>query len=171
MIALVMGGSGSGKSAWAERLSARLPCSQKVYLATMQAADGESAARVERHRLQRAGLGFETIERPADVGAVPLKSGSLVLLEDIPNLLANEMFSGGDWRRIVPDIEKLSVKAGHLLLVTGCVFSDGVRYDPETQRYLSCLARINAELAALADVVTEIICGIPVAVKGELPCS
>ena len=50
MIVLVIGGSGRGKSAWAERLAVALPGVARVYLATMQAADGESLRRVERHQ-------------------------------------------------------------------------------------------------------------------------
>ena len=54
MIVLVTGGSGSGKSTWAEKLVASLPNENRVYIATMQVYDAESVKRVERHRAQRA---------------------------------------------------------------------------------------------------------------------
>ena len=73
---LVYGGSGSGKSAWAERrllsLAGREP-GRAVYLATMSAGGEEARARIDRHRAMRArhgaeaGLEFITLERTADV--------------------------------------------------------------------------------------------------------
>ncbi|MBQ9301265.1 MAG: bifunctional adenosylcobinamide kinase/adenosylcobinamide-phosphate guanylyltransferase [Clostridia bacterium] len=169
MTLLVIGGSGSGKSAWAERVIAKVPQEKRYYIATMQASDGESEARVRLHRCQRASLGFETIECPRDIGSLCLPLGCAALLEDVPNLLANEMF-GGDWERIMPGIEKLARQCGLLVLVTGNVFCDGIRYDAATQDYIQRLAQINSALAALADAVTEVVYSIPVALKGALPC-
>ena len=54
MIVLVTGGSGCGKSTWAERLVETLPRENRVYIATMQVYDEESRQRVKRHREQRA---------------------------------------------------------------------------------------------------------------------
>ena len=44
MIVLVTGGSGSGKSTWAEKLVASLPNENRVYIATMQVYDADSCA-------------------------------------------------------------------------------------------------------------------------------
>ena len=55
MIVLVTGGSGCGKSTWAEKLVSALPAEKRVYIATMQVYDEESVQRVARHRAQRAG--------------------------------------------------------------------------------------------------------------------
>ena len=96
MTILVTGGSGSGKSAFAEGLVPRLEAHGRIYLATMEAADGESRRRVMRHRAQREGLGMRTLERARDMDGAEIPQGSLVLLEDLPNWLAGEMFGGGD---------------------------------------------------------------------------
>ena len=48
MLALVIGGSGSGKSAWAENLAASLG-EQRLYIATMQPFDEECSRRIARH--------------------------------------------------------------------------------------------------------------------------
>ena len=157
MIALVMGGSGSGKSAWAETLIARAPRKNRVYIATMRPT-ADAQARIARHRAQRAGLGFETLECPQDIGSLRLPPDCAALVEDIPNLLANEMYGGGDWRRILPGLE------------AGDVFRDGLTYDESTREYRTRLADINSSLAALADAVIEVVYSIPVPVKGELPC-
>ena len=49
MITLVIGGSGSGKSDYAESLLDSYS-NRKVYLATMQIYDDETRKKVERHR-------------------------------------------------------------------------------------------------------------------------
>ena len=69
MITLVTGGSGSGKSAYAESLLSSCE-GIKYYIATMQIYDAEGEQKVERHRKLRAGKGFHTIESPMNVGKI-----------------------------------------------------------------------------------------------------
>ena len=125
MIVLVTGGSGCGKSTWAEKLVSVLPAEKRVYIATMQVYDEESVQRVARHRAQRADKGFTTIECEKDLASADVPEGSVVLLEDLVNLMANEMFGGGDTSRILPALNALARKCQHLILVTNDVFSDG----------------------------------------------
>ena len=63
MLTLVVGGSASGKSAFAERLAVQsgLP---RFYVATMRVWDAESEKRVARHRAMRREKRFETLECP-----------------------------------------------------------------------------------------------------------
>ena len=170
MIVLVTGGSGCGKSTWAEKLVRSLPAGDRVYIATMQVYDRESEIRVQRHRAQRAGLGFRTVECEKDLAAVHVQAKSVVLLEDLVNLTANEMFDGGDPDRIVPALEDLAVRCGHLVMVTNDLFSDGEPYSPSVQEYMRRLAEINRRAAVLADCVVEMVYSVPVVLKGELPC-
>lgn len=170
MIVLVTGGSGCGKSTWAEKLVASLPEGNRFYIATMQVYDEESVRRVARHRAHRADKGFCTIECEKDLASADVPPGSVVLLEDLVNLTANEMFDGGDVRRIVPALRELSKRCRHLVMVTNDVFSDGAVYAESTQEYLCRLAEINREAAQMADSVVEIVYSIPVPVKGEAPC-
>lgn len=170
MIVLVTGGSGCGKSTWAEKLIASLPNENRVYIATMQVYDEESVKRVERHRAQRADKGFRTIEYEKDLASADIEDDSIVLLEDLVNLMANEMFDGGDVNRIVPALHGLAKKCRHLIMDTNDVFSDGIEYAESTQEYIRQLAQINNAAAQLADCVVEVVYSIPIAVKGELPC-
>ncbi len=81
MMALVTGGAASGKSAFAEQLALSLP-GPHAYVATMRHGDGETEARIARHRDMRAGKGFVTIEL-ADAGwETPAEAGSAERLED-----------------------------------------------------------------------------------------
>lgn len=117
MMVLVVGGSGSGKSSYAEKVTVSLAqesvkeitkpentslsdlelhTAKKYYLATMQVFDDEGGKMVERHRNLRNGKGFFTIEQPVRIsGALEkMEDGDrAVLLECISNLTANEMFS------------------------------------------------------------------------------
>ena len=170
MIVLVTGGSGCGKSTWAEKLVQTLPMEKRVYVATMQVYDRESELRVERHRKQRADKGFRTVECEQDLANAPIEDGSIVLLEDLVNLTANEMFDGGDPARIVPAIRNLAARCSHLVMVTNDLFSDGLEYSPSVQEYLRCMAEINRQAAEMADCAVEVVYSIPVALKGELPC-
>ncbi|MBR3430347.1 MAG: bifunctional adenosylcobinamide kinase/adenosylcobinamide-phosphate guanylyltransferase [Clostridia bacterium] len=169
MIWLVTGGSGCGKSTWAEKLVQSLPAERRIYIATMQVYDQESEKRVRRHRAQRADLGFRTVECEKNLSAAKIDMGSIVLLEDLVNLTANEMFDGGDPNRVIPDLQKLSMRCRHLIMVTNDLFSDGETYSSSVQKYLRCLADINRQAAGLADHVIEVVYSIPVALKGELP--
>ena len=171
MIILLTGGSGCGKSTYAEKLISAMPMENRVYVATMQVYDEESERRVARHRAQRADKGFETIERQKDLGGIDIRPGATALVEDLPNLLANEMFDGGDWTRILPGLRSLAARCDNLIVVTNDVFADGVSYPPSTDEYLRRLARLNAGAAALADCAAEVVYSIPVPFKGALPCA
>lgn len=104
MITLITGGSGSGKSAYAEKYICHAlnekEYKEKYYIATMQVFDDEGQRKIDRHRRLRAGKGFITIEQPRDIqNAVSklqsessLKTGRSALLECMSNLVANEMF-------------------------------------------------------------------------------
>ena len=170
MIVLVTGGSGCGKSTWAEKLIQTLPEEKRIYIATMQVYDRESEQRVERHRKQRADKEFRTVECEKDLAAAPIEDGSTVLLEDLVNVTANEMFDGGDPEQIVPSLRELAARCRNLVMVTNDLFSDGVEYSPSVKEYLQCLAEVNRQAAEMADCVVEVVYSIPVPVKGELPC-
>ena len=185
MITLITGGSGSGKSAYAEKyicyVSNEKGYKEKYYIATMQVFDDEGQRKIDRHRRLRAGKGFITVEQPRDIqNAVSklqsencLKNGRSALLECMSNLTANEMFTKDGMKseeevveKIVSEIQTLSQKLDNLVIVTNNVFEDGVIYDAGTMEYLRALGRINAVLAHLADRVAEVVVGIPVELKG-----
>ena len=170
MLILVSGGSASGKSKYAEDLAARTPPGERIYVATMRVWDEESRRRVERHRAMRAGKGFRTEERPVHLDHMPVPAGAAVLLEDLYNLTANEWFGPegpeGAEARVLSGVRRLKEAAACTVVVTNELFSDGVAYDKETADYLAALARLNAAVAAEADRVYEVVCGIPVCWKG-----
>lgn len=170
MLTLVVGGAASGKSAYAERLvlQTALP---RYYLATMQVWDAECAARVKKHRRMRAEKQFETLECPLHLGTVHLPARGTALLEDLGNLTANELYDpagAGETAAsaILDGLDKLAAQCEHLVVVSNEVFSGGANYAGDTDRYLKALAQVNNALAARADAVVRVVCGIPVYYKG-----
>ena len=172
MLTLVVGGAGSGKSACAEHLIERSDAAKRVYLATMEPFGDEAAARIEKHRAMRANKGFITLERSTDLAGVTVPPDSAVLLEDLGNLCANELFSprgAGDGAAdaILRGVEHLLDRCRDLVIVSNEVFTGGTDYAGDTERYLSVLAYLNRTLAALSDRVCEVSGGIATYYKGE----
>lgn len=170
MLTLVIGGSGSGKSAFAEQKIVSFGEKKRYYLATMEIFDEESRERVEKHRRMRRDKNFETIECPTHLENVEVTEGSALLLECLSNLVANEIFSPQgrkiNTEQIILDgIRGLMSRAEELVVVTNSVFSDGYEYDSGTKGYLECLGKVNTGIAAMADEVYEVVCGIPISVK------
>ena len=170
MLSMIIGGAGSGKSALAESLCCSLE-GPRLYIATMPAADGESLKRIEKHRRQRSGMGFETLECPLNLDRAEIPDGANALLEDLSNLLANELFSpeGGGAEAGHRGLQNAGEHCANLTVVTNEVFSDGTDYGNGTMEFLRELAALNRELAAKADLVAEAICGLPNVLKGALP--
>lgn len=215
MMYLIIGGSGSGKSAYAEELLFSLPdAGKKYYIATMQVCDEESRRRVQKHRKQREGKKFYTIEQPVHVsGALTqMDAGKKsAMLECVSNLVANEMFAKDIYAeniydedmyaddphvedmhtddcdvketglkkskdcsaeavadKIVDDIMKLHQPLQQLVIVSNNVFEDGVSYDEMTMEYIKTMGIVNQKLAAMTDVVTEVVVGIPVMAKEQV---
>lgn len=179
MMILVVGGSGSGKSSYAEKTAVSLAQSgmKKYYLATMQIFDDEGRKKVDRHRNLRNGKGFFTIEQPTRIsGALEkMEDGDrTVLLECISNLTANEMFSEEQavtemqvTDNVIRDIKMLKDQTNHLIVVSNNVFEDGITYDDATTKYIQAMGKINQKLAALADRIVEVVAGIRIKATDE----
>lgn len=172
MFIVITGGSGSGKSAFAEEQILKLSKDQRIYLATMMCFDEESKKRIARHREMRKTKQFETLECYTGLEKVELSREATVLLECMSNLTANEMYDplgAGEQtvERILAGIVRLKDQVKNLCVVTNEVFSDGQMYDPDTMRYLSYLGKINCEMAKMADEVYEVVYGIALKKKGS----
>ena len=170
MLTLVIGGAASGKSEYAESLVLKTT-GPRYYLATMQVWDEECAKRVEKHRAMRKEKQFETIESPISLDKIRIPNRGIVLLEDLGNLTANELYDPkgagvNTAEAILYGVEILYKQCEHLIVVGNEVFSGGADYAGDTGRYLLALAQVNNAFAARADAVVRVVCGIPVYYKG-----
>lgn len=173
MTTLITGGSKCGKSSLAEKLLDGF-CGRKIYIATMQPFGEEALEAISRHRKMRERKGFETLEKYTDIHETELPRKSAVLLECMGNLCANEMFSDNviccPADKIVSGIKLLADTAAELVIVTNQVGSDGIDYAEGTAEYIRVLGSINRRIAEFSDNVIECVYGIPVLLKGEIPC-
>ncbi len=185
MFHLVTGGSGSGKSAFAEDRICQYAkeCEGNLfYIATMMPFGEETKRKIKRHRRMRADKGFQTIEcytgleQLAEQGdeECPGWADSFhpcVLLECMSNLTANEIYQpergGADVaERIIRGVMALQKKCRHLVIVTNEVCSECTEDSEEMQQYKQILAAVNVRLAEMADEVTEVVYGMPCRLKG-----
>lgn len=171
MLTLVTGGSGSGKSAFAEDRVLSFGDAQRFYIATMYCFDEESKKRIQRHRVMRSGKGFDTIERYTDLKNLALPKGSVVLLECMSNLVANEMFQEQGAKEntvseVLEGVRSIKDSTEHFVIVTNEIFSEAASYEGETRTYQKYLGEINQGIASMADEVVEVVYGIPIFLKG-----
>lgn len=179
MMALVTGGASCGKSAFAERLCTLLG-GDLVYMAAMRPFGEEGQQRVRKHRAQRAGKGFTTVEC-FDGFERALREGRLVgatvLLECLSNVVANELFGNEQQQSIrsrqdlssaiVEDIGELARMSKHLVVVGNDVGCDGVSYPYETRIYQDVIGEASREIAISSDLVVESVAGLPMVLKFE----
>lgn len=170
MVAVITGGSGSGKSEYAENLARSLKGERYIYIATMRPWDEEGMRRIEKHQRMRSGKGFETMERYTNLHEIsfPKMEECVFLLECMSNLTANEFYANRKCvkKRILESVFYLMSVSRHIIIVTNEVFSDGLNYRPETREYMEILGWVNKKAAAMADIVTEVVYGIPIHIKG-----
>ena len=183
MFCMISGGSGSGKSEFAEGIIEKMCeyhreqsgiCQRKtsseapsIYIATMKATDTEAKEKIARHRNMRQHKGFLTKECFNGLRELSIPKDSIVLLDCLSNLVANEMFLKDQvkeqvWDEILQGIVKLQKESEHLVVVSNEIFSDGIEYDALTRKYIENLAVLHQAMAQRADAVIEVVCGIPI---------
>ncbi|MCR5404151.1 MAG: bifunctional adenosylcobinamide kinase/adenosylcobinamide-phosphate guanylyltransferase [Butyrivibrio sp.] len=180
MIYLVLGTSNSGKSAFAEELSMKTGDPVRLYLATMKVCDEEGTERVKRHRRQRRGKGFVTIEAQYNIqeaaAAADKPEDTTVLLECVSNLVANELYENPLRRHpdhdlsadeadkmedsmadeIAEEIKRLAFKVHNLVIVSNEYDKDGENYDDSTRRYVRMLSKVNDRIKAFSDKIFDL---------------
>ncbi|MDQ0153031.1 adenosylcobinamide kinase/adenosylcobinamide-phosphate guanylyltransferase [Moryella indoligenes] len=171
-VILIIGGSASGKSECAERCVTALG-GARVYLATMEESGGESRSRIEKHRTQRAGRGFRTVECARGLEAAEIAPEEVVLLECLSNLVANEMFlPDGTVREaavcealLLQELRALRRRCRALVVVGNILTEEPVSPEPLTAQWLQLFSAVQNQLAAEAEAVYRVTAGIPERLK------
>ena len=169
-LTLILGGAGSGKSAFAERLvrGANLP---RSYIATAQAFDAEMREKIAQHQRDR-GSDWATTEAPLELcQAIAKQPDENVILVDCLTLWLSNLL-----------LKERSVTNCGTALLAGCAQTRGpvvcvsnevgLGIVPETplgRRFREAQGRLNQQVAARADLVVLVTAGIPQVLKGALP--
>ncbi|WP_417911648.1 bifunctional adenosylcobinamide kinase/adenosylcobinamide-phosphate guanylyltransferase [Candidatus Electronema sp. TJ] len=174
---LVVGGSRSGKSAFAQKLAEGID-TPRLFLATCPRLDPEMDERIRRHRRVREGRGWQTAEEPlrlADFLEAQTAAGSTVLIDCltlwVSNLMHEAERAGGavSEERIAELTAQLGVAArrhqGRVLAVTNEVGLGIVPDNPTARRFRDLAGCCNQIAAALADEVYLVCSGIPLRLK------
>ena len=171
----ISGGCKNGKSFYAQNLAKNQAAGRKplYYIATMRPVDEEDRIRVLRHRQEREGWGFETIEQSGDMSALKADFRGSFLFDSVTALLSNEMFRADGtvdrnaYLRIAEQLTLLAEKSGNIVFVSDYIYSDAMRYDELSEHYRKGLAWIDRALAKKCDAVIEVSYGNIEILKGS----
>jgi adenosylcobinamide kinase/adenosylcobinamide-phosphate guanylyltransferase len=169
-LTLILGGAASGKSAHAEDLVTATGLA-RVYLATAEPYDAEMHEKIEFHR-QRRGPDWRTVEAPCDLRPAleAVAADEVVLLDCATMWLSNHLLAESDLSQAEADlIDALTHCAAPVVVVSNEVGLSVVPDNALARRFQTAQGRLNQTLAARADVVVNVIAGLPQILKGHRP--
>jgi nicotinate-nucleotide--dimethylbenzimidazole phosphoribosyltransferase len=176
--ALVLGGTRSGKSEFAERLVADEPTVR--YVATgRSSADAEWARRIDAHRARRP-IVWTTEEVGDDPGRLPsllaaAQPSDSILVDEIGTWVG-ALLTPGDGTAATAALDEAIAALGaavracpaRLVLVSPEVGLAPVALTPLGRAFVDAIGSANIALAAACDAVVLVIAGQPVQVKGAV---
>lgn len=183
-LTLVTGGARSGKSTFAEKLTADI--GQKVlYIATAIAFDDEMKDRIKKHKESRP-KEWDTFEGYKGLGQVIAEKGSsndVILLDCVTVMITNLLFDypGMDFDKpsfemlkeaeafVSAEFDSLLAAAlegqANVVLVTNELGSGVVPENEISRAFRDIAGRINQRIAAKCNEVYLTVCGIPMKIK------
>ena len=178
MITLVVGGARSGKSTYAESLYKDK--TDVVYIATSRIEDPEMQDRVNLHQASRPSS-WRTFEGTYQLSDA-IQTETNYLLDCLTILTSNIMFDISKDSSVITcemqqEIENAAMNTLHelfqiirdkdlnLVLVTNEVGCSIVPEHHISRVYRDIIGRVNQQVAACANEVYALICGIPVKIK------
>ena len=164
MITLITGGARSGKTRYG------LDCANepvlRTYIATAQLLDDEMRERAARHQRER-GEGWRTLEEPFEVASRVRELSGIVVVDCLTLWLSNWMCR--DEEQVERQIDLLCSafrdSTAHVRAITNEVGSSIVPENPLARRFRDWSGLMNQRVAAVADSVVMMVCGIPTRVK------
>ena len=184
----ISGGAKNGKSTLAQNLAVELAGGSPnlYYIATMVPTDEEDDERIRRHREDREGLGFTTIEKGREIAEIfedsspelYISPDGTFLLDSVTALLSNVMFPpSGELNEkageevaedLLSFIEKVKTRVkGNIIFVSDYIYSEAKLFDSWTECYRKALAHVDRCLAEKCEGVAEVSAGIATWHKGE----
>lgn len=177
MRVFISGGAKCGKSSLAQELTLALAKGGKrYYVATLIPTGKEDDERIRLHLLDRAGMGFETVECFGDILDLAGREGAF-LVDSVTSLMQNALFPVeknyemdlAAAKGCADSLVEFAGRVEHAVFVSDYIYSDAGRYSESTEAYRRCLAEADRRLAQVCDTVIEVSAGCPIIHKGVMP--
>jgi adenosylcobinamide kinase/adenosylcobinamide-phosphate guanylyltransferase len=177
MLTLVLGGARSGKSRYAQSLAAAAK-GPVLFVATAPAVspeeDPEMAARIARHRAERAAH-WRTVEAPVDVVSAVRTAGSLVVVDCVTLWISNLLYEhrsserASREKKILDEVESLAavLREKEAIAVSNEVGEGLVPDTPLAREFRDLQGQANQIFAREASRVVLLVAGIPLTVKSR----
>jgi adenosylcobinamide kinase/adenosylcobinamide-phosphate guanylyltransferase len=169
MITLVLGGTRSGKSRYAQQLARQL-AKRPLYVATSRAWDADHQARIARHQRER-GPEWRTLECEIELDTLPL-DGEVAVIDCVTLWLTN-LFVDADIERCLGRarviIDRLVERRAQLLIVSNELGQSLHAPTEIGRKFVDLQGLVNQHIAARAQNVAWLVAGIATYIKGAAP--
>ena len=171
-IILITGGQRSGKSVYSEKLALSLSATP-YYIATAHIWDEEFSERVRRHKVRR-GPQWTNIEEEKYLSKHDI-NGKVAVIDCVTLWCTNFFFNNNDdpqptvdeaLHEIQQEFDKFTNQDATFIFVTNEIGSGEVSGNAVQRRFTDMQGWMNQYIAANADEVIMMVCGIPVKIKG-----
>lgn len=167
-IILITGGQRSGKSSYAEKLALAM-AEKPIYMATSRIWDKQHEERIRKHQ-QRRGDEWTTIEEEKNLSKHKV-AGKTVLIDCVTLWATNFFFDlEADVDKSIDalkqEFDTFTQQEATFIFVTNEVGLGGMSAHESQRKFADLQGGINQHIAAKADEVYFMVCGIPQKIKG-----
>ena len=166
-IILITGGARSGKSSYAEKLALSLS-PNPVYMATARVWDEEFRQRVIRHQEAR-GPEWTNLEEEKELSRHDV-SGRVVLIDCVTLWCTNFFFDlqghvDSSLKAVKEEFNRFTAQDATFIFVTNEIGLGGTSENELQRKFTDLQGWMNQYIAAQADEVIMMVCGIPLKIK------
>ena len=166
-IILITGGARSGKSSYAEKLALSLS-PNPVYMATARVWDEEFRQRVIRHQEAR-GPEWTNLEEEKELSRHDV-SGRVVLIDCVTLWCTNFFFDlqgrvDSSLKAVKEEFNRFTAQDATFIFVTNEIGLGGTSENELQRKFTDLQGWMNQYIAAQADEVMMMVCGIPLKIK------
>ena len=166
-IILITGGARSGKSSYAEKLALSLS-PNPVYMATARVWDEEFRQRVIRHQEAR-GPEWTNLEEEKELSRHDV-SGRVVLIDCVTLWCTNFLFDlqghvDSSLKAVKEEFNRFTAQDATFIFVTNEIGLGGTSENELQRKFTDLQGWMNQYIAAQADEVIMMVCGIPLKIK------
>jgi adenosylcobinamide kinase/adenosylcobinamide-phosphate guanylyltransferase len=172
-LTLIIGGACSGKTKFAENLTLNNGLNN-LYIATAEPFDKEMKSKIDLHQKSRALQKWKTIEAFHNLaetleGMKEVKFDT-ILIDCLTMWLTNKFLKNKDltqeFSRLVESVREQKMK---LVIVTNELGYGIVPDNKMAREFRNLNGQLNQQIAAEADLVIQVVAGLPCTLKGTLP--